>query len=109
MKYHHREGIRMHKSKLALPVSSLLLFSTLAFAQAPNWTYNPNSRDSPLFWGSVLPQYATCGSAQLLNQRFIEVGMKQTPIDIVSSKAVPAELTHLGFHYDNTALNVENT
>jgi carbonic anhydrase len=97
----------MHR--LPFAVALVLSLPFLAPAQTAGWTYNPNARESPIFWGSVLPQYATCGSAQPLAQPFVEVGLKQTPIDIVSSKAIPAELTKLSFHYDDTPLDVENT
>jgi carbonic anhydrase len=99
----------MHPFKSAVFAASAAFLPAIAAAQAPNWTYNPNSRDAPQFWGSLAPQYATCGSANLLGQNFTQVGLNQTPIDIVSAKAIPGVLPRLSFHYKHTALNVENT
>jgi len=57
----------------------------------------------------VTAQYATCGNKPAGAPATIEVGAKQTPINIESSKAISAALPELAFEYENTPFEVENT
>jgi carbonic anhydrase len=83
-------------------VMAVLAFSGFAWAQA--WNHNPASPIGPLHWGTVTPSFATCGDSSTG-----EVGMKQSPIDIVPDKAVAASFSKLLFKYKPTPLRVENT
>jgi carbonic anhydrase len=83
-------------------VMTVLTFSGLAWAQA--WNHNPASSIGPLHWGTVKPSYATCGDSVTG-----EVGMKQSPIDIVPDKALAASFSKLLFKYKPTPLKIENT
>jgi len=84
-------------------VMAVLTFPGLAWAQA--WNHNPASPIGPLHWGSVTPSYATCGDISTGG----EVGMKQSPIDIVPGNALAAHFSALLFKYEPTALKIENT
>jgi carbonic anhydrase len=83
-------------------VIALLAFSSLAWAQA--WNHDPTSPIGPLHWGTVAPPYATCG-----DNITGEVGMMQSPINIVPDKALAANFSPLWFKYRPTALTIENT
>jgi carbonic anhydrase len=89
------------KTRFAM-VMAVLTFSGLAWAQA--WNHDPDSAIGPLHWGTVTPSYATCGDITTG-----EVGMKQSPIDIVPGNAVAASFSALLFNYNPTPLKIENT
>jgi carbonic anhydrase len=57
-----------------------------------------------LHWGTVTPSYATCG-----NITTGEVGMKQSPVNIVLGNAVTAFFFPPSFNYKPTPLTIENT
>ena len=88
--------------KLFTVLMAALTFSSLACAQA--WNHDPTSPIGPLHWGTVTPSYATCG-----NSITGEVGMMQSPIDIVPDKALAANFSPLWFKYRQTPLTIENT
>lgn len=72
------------------------------------WSHNLAATTGPAGWGTALPAYGTCGTGS--GDKLTEVGMKQTPIDIVSGSAVKtAALPALTFQYQNIPLEVENT
>jgi carbonic anhydrase len=83
-------------------VMAVLTFSGLAWAQA--WNHDPASPIGPLHWGTVTPPFATCGDS-ITGQ----VGMKQSPIDIVPGNALAASFSKLLFKYKPTPLKIENT
>jgi carbonic anhydrase len=83
-------------------VTAGLTFSGLVWGQA--WNHNPASPIGPLHWGSVTPPYATCGDSVTG-----EVGMKQSPVDIVSGSVVAANFSAPLFKYKPTPLKIENT
>ncbi len=83
-------------------VMTVLTFSSLASAQV--WNHNPASSIGPLHWGTVAPSFATCGDSVTG-----EVGMKQSPIDIVPANAPLANFFPLFFQYQPTPLTIENT
>ena len=83
-------------------VTAVLTFSGLVLGQA--WNHNPASSIGPLHWGTVAPSYATCGDSTTG-----EVGMKQSPIDIVPRNAVAATFFAPLFNYKPTPLKIENT
>ena len=84
-------------------VMSVFAVSGLASAQA--WNHNPASSIGPLHWGTVAPSYANCG-----DNITGEVGMKQSPIDIVPDNAQEARFAPpLFFKYKPTPLKIENT
>jgi carbonic anhydrase len=83
-------------------VMAVLTFSGLAWAQ--EWNHNPASPIGPPHWGTVTPSFATCGDSITG-----EVGMKQSPIDIVPSNALAASFSKLLFKYKPTPLKIENT
>ena len=80
----------------------VLTFSSLASAQA--WNHDPSSPIGPLHWGAVTPPYATCGDSTTG-----EVGMMQSPIDIVPGNAPEALFIPPLFSYQQTPLTIENT
>ncbi len=88
--------------KLFPLVIAVLTFSGLAWGQA--WNHDPASPIGPLHWGTVTPSYATCGDSITG-----EVGMMQSPIDIVPDKALTASFSSLSFKYRPTPLTIENT
>jgi carbonic anhydrase len=81
---------------------AVLTFSSLASAQA--WNHDPASPIGPLHWGKVAPSDATCGDSITG-----EVGMKQSPIDIVTGNTLAAIFVPPFFSYQPTALKIENT
>jgi carbonic anhydrase len=83
-------------------VTAVLTFSSLASAQA--WNHDPASPRGPLHWGKVAPSDATCGDSVTG-----EVGMKQSPIDIVTANAVMENFSAPLFKYQPTPLKIENT
>ena len=89
------------KTPLAV-VTAALTFSCLVWGQA--WNHNPVSPIGPLHWGTVTPSYATCG-----DKNTGEVGMKQSPVDIVPGNAVPTFFFPPLFNYKQTPLTIENT
>jgi carbonic anhydrase len=91
--------------KLFAVVMAVLTLSGLAWAQAPPWNHNPASSIGPLHWGTLTPSFATCGSDSTAG----EVGMKQSPIDIVPGNALAATFSALLFKYKPTPLKIENT
>lgn len=89
--------------KLFAAVMAVLTFSSLGWAQAA-WNHDPVSTIGPLHWGTVTPPYATCGD---INTG--EVGMKQSPINIVTDNAIAKSFSALLFNYKPTPLIIENT
>lgn len=89
----------------------LLSFTALgaSFAAEPSrlWTHDPATDIGPFFWGAVAPDFATCGAKSA--GTFVEVGQKQTPINIETAKAVRSTLAALTFQYQDTPFTVENT
>jgi carbonic anhydrase len=77
-------------------------------AAVQTWSHDPSSQSGPALWGSVAPQYATCGTNTPAGQ-FQAVGVKQTPIDIEDATALLAVLPEVTFHYNPTPMEVENT
>ena len=99
---------------LLRPMSLGLLMPIVAAclsAQTATWNHDPMSANGPLVWGSFAPSYATCGSAVNLasSSTVVAVGMKQTPINIISASAGLGILPELSFRYQPTAMEVENT
>jgi carbonic anhydrase len=88
--------------KLFAGDDAVLTFSGLAWAQA--WNHAPTSPIGPLHWGTVTPSYATCGDSTTG-----EVGMKQSPIDIVPDNAPAVSFSAPLFKYKPTPLKIENT
>src|ERR1700761_5965742 len=93
-------------------ISSIAVLASVCvnpqYASAQTWSHDPSSATGPNFWGSVAPQYATCGTTTSGGQ-FQAVGAKQTPIDIKDATALMAVLPDVSFHYSATPLEVENT
>ena len=87
--------------KLFAVVMAVLTSLGLAWAQA--WNHDPASPIGPLHWGTVTPSYATCGDSITG-----EVGMKQSPIDIVPNNALAASFFAPLFKYKPTPLKIEN-
>ena len=83
-------------------VMAVSAFTNHAMAQA--WNHDPASPIGPLHWGSVAAPDATCGDSVKG-----EVGMKQSPIDIVPAKALMASFSAPSFKYQPTPLKIENT
>ncbi len=78
--------------------------ATLASAQV-EWNHNPASDIGPNFWGELTFPFATCGAGD----PFVQVGKKQTPVNIVTADAVNALLLPLVYQYQATPFVVENT
>ena len=88
--------------KLFAVVMAVLTSLGLAWVQA--WNHDPASPIGPLHWGTVTPSYATCGDSITG-----EVGMKQSPIDIVPDNALAASFSAPPFKYKPAPLKIENT
>lgn len=83
-------------------------------ASAQEWNHNPESDAGPKFWGSVSFPFAICGSqfdpvVQAEQPAVVEVGKKQTPVDILPANTIAALLAPLLFAYGSTPFEVENT
>jgi carbonic anhydrase len=102
----HMIGSRSMPLGLLMPIVAACLS-----AQTPTWNHDPMSASGPLVWGSLAPSNATCGSAVNLtsSSNVVAVGMKQTPINIVSASVGLGVLPELSFRYRPTAMEVENT
>src|SRR6185436_20409854 len=79
-------------------------FPALASAQV-EWNHNPVSAIGPNFWGELTFPFATCGAGA----PFVEVGKKQTPVNIVIRDTVAAGLPALAFLYQVTPFVVTTT
>jgi carbonic anhydrase len=88
-------------------VMAIVFGATLASAQSAQveWNHNPASDKGPNFWGELTFPFATCGAGD----PFVEVGKKQSPVDIVTKDAVKAPLLPIVFKYKATPFVVENT
>jgi carbonic anhydrase len=89
---------------VACAVALAIACATAAYAQT--WNHDPSSPNGPNHWGLLNNTYnafATCGTS------LVEVGKKQTPINIVTSAALKANLKNIGFSYRNTPFIVSNT
>jgi len=73
-------------------------------ASAQAWNHDPASPIGPLHWGKVAAADATCGDSITG-----EVGIKQSPIDIVPANAVMENFSAPSFKYQPTPLKIENT
>lgn len=96
--------------KVLKPVLSLfsavaLVFSAALASAQVVWNHDPASAIGPEFWGALTFPFATCGAGD----PFVEVGKKQTPVDIVTADTVTATLRPLRFLYSPTPFVVENT
>jgi carbonic anhydrase len=83
-----------------------LAITCVTAAHAQVWNQDPNSPNGPSHWGllnNTYNSFATCGTSS------VEVGMKQAPINIVTSTAVKAILKNIGFDYHDTPFIVSNT
>lgn len=105
----------MNKTLRALAAAATLMSCAIS-ALAVDWNHNPESAIGPGFWGTLpaggaLSTFATCGSniwtAPALG--FVEVGLKQSPINIVQARTVPSTLPSLLPLYGSTPFEVENT
>lgn len=81
----------------------LVMSATVASAQV-EWNHNPASDIGQTFWGQLTFPFATCGAGE----PFVEVGKKQSPIDIVADETIAATLPPLVFKYRSTPFVVEN-
>lgn len=91
------------KDKLVI---TLALSCALPICHGQSWNHNPADTNGPLNWGTVSAPYATCGAKPA--DKFIEVGMKATPIDIEPAKTISVALPALQFHYEKTPFEIEN-
>lgn len=82
---------------------TLVLSTTVVSAQV-EWNHNPVSDIGQNVWGKLTFPFATCGAGE----PFVEVGKKQSPIDIITAKTVAAALPALVFKYRSTPFVVEN-
>jgi carbonic anhydrase len=95
------------RKKTALALLASVLAVAAYAAEPPAWNHDPNS-DTGLFrWGSAAPVFATCGTT--MNEVFVPVGLKQSPIDIHSEATKRVRLPRLNLGYGKTPLEVENT
>jgi carbonic anhydrase len=96
-----------------LVVVVLVVVSTFTAAYAVDWNHDPKNAIGPNFWGSLSFPFATCGSAfdpvTGVDDGFVEVGKKQTPVDIVVANTTPTALPALTFQYVPFPFVVENT
>jgi carbonic anhydrase len=92
--------------KRVLLLASFVSAVVAAENAGPVWSHSPEAH-GPAAWGSAAPRFATCGTQS--GDARVEVGMKQSPIDIVTSAVVKQNLPDLVFLYEDTPLDVENT
>jgi carbonic anhydrase len=83
---------------------ALVFSATFASAQV-EWNHNPASDIGPNLWGELTFPFATCGAGD----PFVEVGRKQSPVNIVIAETVTVGLPALAFQYHATPFVVENT
>jgi carbonic anhydrase len=95
------------KKKVVCIILSVLLLGFVFGCQPPeepaehattethevHWGYE--GEGAPANWGSLKPEYATCGN-----------GLYQSPINI--SKTIPAQIDKLGFSYKDSPLQIIN-
>jgi len=105
----------MNKTIRALAASAALTSCAIP-ALAVDWNHDPASTIGPGFWGTLpaggeLSTFATCGSnvASPRTPGFVEVGLKQSPINVVEASTVPSILPPLLPLYGSTPFEVENT
>lgn len=95
--------------KVSRHVMYLLTAVAFAFsatlASAQEFNHDPASEIGPNFWGELTFPFATCGAGE----PFVEVGKKQSPVNIVIADTVAAQLPELAFRYRATPFVVENT
>jgi len=100
-------------ARLTLLILTLLLTWGFASAQVIEWNHDPASDIGPNFWGSLTFPFATCGSqfdpVTNVLDGFVEVGKKQTPVDIVTANTIRTALPALVFQYRPSPFIVENT
>lgn len=95
----------MRRYRSVLPLA--LLLALPLHAAAVDWNHNPDAATGPSFWGALTFPFATCGAVLSPNSPFVEVGLKQSPVDIAGAAAalLPAPI----FLYGSTPFEVENT
>lgn len=106
--------MRKLAQRLIFVALTLLLACGSAFGQVIDWNHDPASDIGPNFWGSLTFPFATCGSQfdpvlQAEQAAFVEVGKKQTPVNIVTANTVREALPALVFKYRPSPFIVENT
>ena len=79
-------------------VAGLLAASALACSAAASegtahWNHDPAGPTGPDAWGTLSFPHATCGGGE----PFVEVGMKQSPVDIQTGRVVAATLPAVEF------------
>ncbi len=82
----------------------MLMYATAGHAQA--WNHDPASPIGPNHWGFLDDTYnafATCGTSA------VEVGKKQTPINLASARNARGGLEDIDFDYHPTPFRVSNT
>ncbi len=104
----------MRMSLRAFALAFALSVAPMSASAQVEWNHNPVSDIGPTFWGSLSFPFATCGShfdpvLQAEQADFVEVGKKQTPVNIVPATTIAALLPPLLFSYGNTPFVVENT
>jgi carbonic anhydrase len=97
----------MNKHLRACALAFAVSLAPLTASAQVEWNHDPASPIGPNRWGSLTFPFATCGSE--LGTGFIEVGRKQTPIDIVTADTLPTALPGLTSQYVATPFVVENT
>jgi carbonic anhydrase len=96
----------MKVSRLAIHLlAAIVLIFNATLASAQEWSHDPDSAIGPNFWGELAFPFATCGAGE----PFIEVGQKQSPIDIATANTVSEAVPWLTFWYRKTPFVVENT
>jgi carbonic anhydrase len=95
-------------SVFLITLPALLLAHSLYAAEPQvTWTHVTTSPIGPAFWGQDSAAYGTCGTT--INSSLVEVGMRQTPIDIDTTKTTKSSTPVLTFQYLDTPMEVENT
>lgn len=89
----------------SLAAALMVLFGASAVS-AQVWTHDPETPEGPTYWGEITFPFATCGAG---DDPFVEVGKKQTPVDIVTADTIPTRLPALSFSYHPTPYVIENT
>jgi carbonic anhydrase len=88
-----------------------LMYATAGHAQA--WNHDPDSSIGPNHWGflhDTYNSYATCGTSDKEGMLKVEVGKKQTPVNLITTAVTAsAELKDIDFEYSDTPFHIINT
>src|SRR6266404_3666315 len=88
-----------------------LLMAAAGYAAEPSapvvWNHTVTSEIGPSSWGKDAPSFATCGTKS--GDTLVEVGVRQTPINIDNGLTTKTNAAALTFVYQDAPMAVANT